>query len=320
MALVALGVAGIVWPATWSQHARVLGARAIRSVVRSGCAAVPTGAVGVLAIPSLSVVAPVAQGLAQATLAWAVGHDPTTAWPGGPGVSVLAAHDVSYFASNASLRPGATVLYAHECRTYVFAVEGRYVLHPGQPIPSPGPRGLALDSCWPSDALFLTPDRLIVTARLEAVTAGDQLTPATPGPVPGLPPGVPRPPNLFATGWLAGTLTIQGAPSLGWRDSGAPLAWEAAALASFSAARAGLSRRATWSRLVVAAGVARTGLLVASYTPGTPVDVQEVVLGDRVLAVAITATLGGIRLTVTEVPSPGTLRIVSVVPLASTGV
>ncbi|ACU53044.1 peptidase C60 sortase A and B [Acidimicrobium ferrooxidans DSM 10331] len=313
--LAGLGTAGIVWPVTWLQHAEARGTVSIRRVVRSECDAVPAGAIGVLAIPSVGVVAPVAQGLAQATLAWAVGHDPSTPLPGELGVSVLAAHDVSYFASNATLRRGAAVLYAQGCRTYVFTVADRLVLHPGQLIPPPGPRGLALDSCWPSDALFLTPDRLIVTARLVAITRGDRLTLASTGVTPSLPAGVPQPPNLFASGWLGGTLTILGAASVRWRDSRAPMAWEAEALASLSAARVGLAQDARWTSLVVAAGTVRTGLLLAPYTSGTPVSVREVVLGDRVLSVAVTVTLGGNPLTVTEVPSAGTLRIVSVDPV-----
>jgi|GEM_PF-2837195 len=317
LGLLVVGALGLDWPLAWIHRAHVEGYRALRHVAAAGCSRPLHGAVGVLDIPSLDVVAPVAQGLDDTTLSWAVGHDPASPWPGQRGTAVLAAHDVSYFASNASLRPGAIVIYEQACHTYIFAVRRVLILHPGELIPEAGPRSLALDSCWPANALFLTPDRLIVTAALIASSRGRPLNVPLEQPAPGLPAGVPTPPNLFASGWLAGVLSIQGAPALDWRDSSAPLAWEAASLATLSAAREGHATHATWAHKLLAASVRNPGALEAPYVPATPVDVTEVVVGERVAEVTITATLGTQRTSITEVPDGASLKVIAANPLGS---
>jgi len=316
--LLAVGVGAIAWPLLWWHTQRVQGEHAIVRLAHDACSPQAHGTGGILAIPSLGVVAPVEQGLGDATLAVAVGHDPATPWPGNEGMSVLAAHDVSYFARNAQLEPGATIIYQTACTSYDFRVADRLILHPGERIPPVGPIALALDSCWPSNALFLTPDRLIITARLTATHRRPQpLTAVRLPSVPNLPNGVPTPPNLFDIGWLAGTLSLSGSPSPGWRTSPAPLDWESAALAALSAYREGRALSAPWTARLLAPTAGELSLLDAPYDSGTPVDVSEDVRGDHVLSVTIEATLGGVRSAIVESPIGGSLRISSVAPIAA---
>ncbi len=73
---------------------------------------------GILEIPSLSLAAPVEQGLASSTLDIAVGHDPGTGWPGPGSTGLLAAHDVSFFSQINLLKPGDVVNYVVPCGGY----------------------------------------------------------------------------------------------------------------------------------------------------------------------------------------------------------
>jgi hypothetical protein len=62
----------------------------------SSCPQQPTtGPQGLLKFQELGVVAPVEQGSSDAVLAVAVGHDPSSVWPGTNGTTVFLSHDVT---------------------------------------------------------------------------------------------------------------------------------------------------------------------------------------------------------------------------------
>ena len=198
---------------------------------------------GVLRASSIGLVAPVEQGLTDPVLADAVGHDPSSVWPGTRGTAVLAAHDVSYFLNIDQLPVGATLQYNTPCETYNFSVTGHQVVKAGSPVlNTPGPT-LVLVTCWPTDALWFTPDRLIVTASETTV----QHLVAQPAPrlsarvtAPYQAPIVSAPPPLVSQGLTLatnsipmGTMTIGGTPDRTWIQSPGPLNVEGSAVEAF---------------------------------------------------------------------------------------
>lgn len=247
---------------------------------------------GVLRIPRLGVQAPVESGTSDQVLNDAVGHFDGTAWPGQSGTSVLLAHDVSYFRQLGSLQPGDRVSYRSGCDTYTFTVTGHQIVKNGAPVPSLPGNGVVMDTCWPTDALWYTPDRYLVEAVQSQVSVGDA-APADTAPATSFPTSfaATASPALHATGLSLesneepmGTMSIQGSPSPQWSQSPAPLALEGAALADyFGGYHAATAGNPTWWASV-APGVAMPAPL-AGARPGlsaaSPLDVTITVAGDQ---------------------------------------
>ena len=107
----------------------------------------------------------------------AVGHDPQSVWPGVDGAAVFLAHDVSYFvhlnAAQAGRRDHLPDRLQHG------AVPGQRRTRSSPPARRWRTRtdpSLVLDTCWPPNALFFTPDRLLVRAtEVGAATKGGNL-------------------------------------------------------------------------------------------------------------------------------------------------
>lgn len=218
----------------------------------SGCGPTAAGVQGLLVAPSIGLRAPVVQGASDAQLDVAVGHEPATAWPGAAGTAVLAAHDVTWFSGLERLRVGEEITYSTPCRVSRYQVTGARVVQSGSPLRISAPAALVLVTCYPLDALFLTPQRYVLEAKLVSSTV-------TRAPLPVLPslppvPSVPAPPALAAQNLsLAnneiplGTLTLTGSPSLAWRESPQPLVAEQAVLSSFfGAVRSAEQKEPTW--------------------------------------------------------------------------
>ena len=99
------------------------------------------GPQGLLVIPAIGLTAPVEEGTDDAQLNVAVGHVPSSVWPGTTGNSVLEAHDVSYFVNIDQLNPGDLIRYETPCTTYVYRVQGHQVIQQGSPVyNTPAPR------------------------------------------------------------------------------------------------------------------------------------------------------------------------------------
>ena len=257
---------------------------------------------GVLEIPALHVTAPVAQGSDDAELDAAVGHAPSTPLPGTAGTAVLLAHDVSYFSGIAALRPGDVVRYTWACATASFRVTGHDVVSAGAAVPVQAGNGIVLDTCWPTDALWYTPDRYLVTA----VQVGTQRATPSSSTTPHWPTAYrsPAPPALAAQGLdlphnetPMGTLHLVGTPDRGWAQSPAPLAVEDAALATyFGGLRAAGERRFDyWTAIAprVSMPAALAGSRVLSHD--APLDVHIGAQGATVTEVELdtTVTLAG---------------------------
>lgn len=201
----------------------------------------------------IGLTAPVEGGDDDAVLNVAVGHVPGSAWPNQPGTTLLAAHDVSYFADIDQLSVGQTVDFITPCDTYVYRITQHQVVAAGSPIyTSPANRLLILETCYPLNALFITSQRYLVTASLDKVEIRQSTVP-TVVPAPAA-PSVPAPPALVAQGLslddnevLLGVLTLTGSPSSAWRQGPAPMADEAAALADyFAGLRTAEQNQAGW--------------------------------------------------------------------------
>lgn len=271
-ALIWSSLAFMGYAAGWTVHkhradARLVSGLAAQVAANGGskCVQAPpqTGQLaGVLDVPSISLQAPVEQGTSDAVLAVAAGHAPGSVWPGGTGSSVLLAHDVSYFVHLGNLKPGDMIMYRNQCTTVRFRVTGRQIVQAGAPVYNSRTPTLILDTCWPTNALFYTTQRLLVTATaIPALRAGATGTGSIPGNQPLQAPAVdavnytvPAPPALVAQGLSLtqnevpmGTMTLAGDTSPAWEESPGPLALEAAALeAYFGGIHAAGQRRTDW--------------------------------------------------------------------------
>jgi len=241
------------------------------------------------------VVAPVESGTGDAQLDVAVGHADSTPWPGTPGTAVLLAHDVSYFAHIDQLVPGDVVDYQVGCTTYVFHVTGHQVVAAGSAVPQLAGDALVLDTCWPTNALWFTPNRYLVEAQ--EVSAKTSATAANAKPQ-SWPTGYvsTAPAALVAQGLTLsenyapmGTMTLTGTPVSAWAQSPGPLAVEAAALASyFGGLKAADQHRSDWWS-VLAPATAEPAPLSGAWVAGfdSPLDVTIDTVGSTPTAVTL---------------------------------
>ena len=256
---------------------------------------------GVLEVPSLHLVAPVIQGVTDKVLNGAVGHYPATPWPGHAGVSVVLAHDVSYFAHISSLRQGDEIVWVDHCKEELFQVVGYGVTSPGSSISLPvGRPGLVLVTCWPTDALFWTTQRYYVKAVLigERVAGGPSgtLRRARPDVAISAPPALASEGlSLGVSGVYVDKLFLDGTPSLQFSQS--PLALEMSSLAVeeyAAAAKTAAAHATAWWGAIALPGVP----LPAPWELGAPTDVHLVVSGSRLTGAILVAPNETVRLVV----------------------
>jgi LPXTG-site transpeptidase (sortase) family protein len=316
---------GVAYPLYWNHRSTTGGstllAQGIRAIGKGSTAScssnladdlVPhAGAPGVLAVPSLGLVAPVVNGVTDAVLNVAVGHPTVAPWPGAAGESLLEAHDVSYFASLDNIRTGATVQWITPCATATFVVTGTEVRSPGDFIATPpSGSGLALITCYPTNALFWTSQRWVVTTTLVSTTIAHQSLPATTSTGRGL--IVPAPRSLVAQNLTLdaneslirlATLQIAGSPALSWKEGPGPMKVEASALAAyFGAYKAITQNNKIWWRSL-APGVP----MPASWPTFSFVTVTITVVGSTPTAVTLASSTATMHESVTN----NVLRITS---------
>ncbi|HXX91728.1 MAG TPA: class D sortase [Acidimicrobiales bacterium] len=328
LAVVAVGWEARAW--LWTNHSKRVGAALIQrerakqaqavqdpalaacittgSTTTTTAANAAAGPQGLLDIPAIGLTAPVEQGVDDAALNVAVGHLPNSVWPGNPGNAVLEAHDVSYFVNIDNLKVGDLVRYSTPCYTYVFAVASHQVVQQGTPVyNTPGP-SITMVTCWPTNALWFTPQRYLVTAS-------EVLTVARTGPggigsgagasdivVPpeAVPPTVPAPAALAAQGLTLttnsipmGPMSISGSPAQDWVQGPGPLAVEGSAVEGFIAGVKSLEQnRSDWWG-AIAPGVTMpaplVGASVSGYTSSLAVDITTT--GDTADKVVLTTSV-----------------------------
>jgi sortase A len=308
-----------------------------RTTVNSFVCQAPLGAAGgsdgqrphgLLEVPTLGMVAPVLQGTDDSVLSDAVGHDPASVWPGQAGTSVLSAHDVTWFSRIGKLEAGNEIRYVTPCRTYTYKVTSHVIVAAGSLVHGSKIARLVLDTCWPLDALFITSTRYLVYADLTS-SAPTHVMATRPGNWP--PPAVPAPARLAAQGLdlkhnpaPLGTLRLTGSPARAWRQSSAPMQFEAAALTEYfglirSAAQ---ERRSWWADLAPSVSTRAAGplwggtlrsydskLLIVLHATGTrPVKATLTAM----VSVAGPGGTGSYKLTVTETVRAGKLLVTRV--------
>ena len=152
----------------------------------------------VLQVPSLGLSAPVFEGVDDPQLDIGVGHVPASSWPGFTGTDVLSAHDVTWFSHIDRLSVGNSISMVTLRHTFDYTVVSHSVVNAGSPIFQSTHGRLVLVTCYPLNALFITPQRYLVEATLIAVTnEGTVMDPtSTASPL----PTVAAPPPLAAEG------------------------------------------------------------------------------------------------------------------------
>lgn len=278
----------------------------------SSAGTVTTRHPAVLEIPAIGLEAPVLQGISDAVFAVAVGHDPASSWPGTLGESLLLAHDVSYFSHIDQARTGDTVIWMDGCNEDIFRVVRHEVTQPGAPLPlPPSGRGLALITCFPTDALFWTSQRYVVEA---ALVSERHIPTASAGvrDAPTLRLGIPAPPALRAeaeslarSSVFEGHLSISGSPTRSFRQSPEPLAAASLALVDYAAAEeVALTKDSVWWSRLALEGVP----LPLAWSLHDTTDVTLTVENGRV----VRAVLSSSSATVTLVVRHATFYVASV--------
>ncbi|MHB8682514.1 MAG: sortase family protein, partial [Acidimicrobiales bacterium] len=235
----------------------------------------------------------------------------STPWPGTPGTSVFLAHDVSYFALIANLQPGDVINYEANCVTHVFHVIGHVIVKAGAPIPQLSGNGLVLDTCWPTHALWYTPDRYLVesvevSVKSSRTAANNKLQTWPTGYT------TTAPAALVAQGLTLeqneepmGSLALTGTSDNAWAQSPAPLAVEAAGLeALFGGLHAAAQKRTDfWNAL--APGVTIPAPIWGAWVSGhdAPLDVTITATGATPTAITLSTVY-----TLTGGSAPGKYR------------
>ena len=299
--LIALAVAGIIYPMQWQHHQTSVGnqitkrdiAKATATSSRPG-SCTPHQGPGVLSIPAIGLVAPVESGTSDSILSVALGHDASTPWPGAGKSSLIAGHDVGFLSQDTKLVAGNAVNYIEPCAIVHFVVESHIISKPFQSIPMPPEGGLILDSCWPTDALWYTPQRYLVIAKYVSTSIGSAQTPNIPKP-----PSVPvvKLPNsilasqlsLATNPWPMGYLKISGTPSISWTQSQAALQVETSTLELLFALRHSIASANPASSYSLAPGVPVPGWL--NGTPSSQLNVSEEVNGSTLTGVTLSSSV-----------------------------
>lgn len=264
----------------------------------------------ILEVPAIGLEAPVLDGTSDAVLEDAVGHDPTSVWPGAAGVSILLAHDASYFSHLGAVKTGDTVAWIDDCQRLTFRIESIAVTQPGAAIPVPhGGIGIALITCSPSDALFWTPDRLVVVASLVSIGPATSTTPT-----PATPLGftVPAPPALAAEGLglgsnsiLVGSLQVAGSPDRAWVEGPDPLRAAQLAFEDLAAVKLTVAAQdASWWSALALPGVE----MPYGVDTSEEFDATVTAHGETVTAIALTSPTETLDLVVRH----GQLRVASI--------
>ncbi|MDA8334963.1 MAG: class D sortase [Peptococcaceae bacterium] len=249
----------------------------------------PAGKVmGLLVIPSLGLRAAFVQGTGFSQLGQAPGHLAGSTLPGLPGTAVIAAHNLTFFRHLDRLHRGQVIQVYLSREEMVFRVRDQAVIREGAALANTPYSSLVLETCYPLDALNLTPWRYVVTARLAGVRSGGGS---------GSPPG---------TGAAWPTVLPRGLARrfpLGANGSGVPMgrlgyaAPDTPAVATWQESEHPLAVEEAWVHLFVAQlDLARRGdasVYGTLFRPGAPARVSPFWLARRVVfGRGISVTIG----------------------------
>lgn len=126
--------------------------------------------IGEVVIPTLSLQAPLVQGTNASQLDAAVGHLVTSVLPGKPGTTLIAAHNATWFRHINRLKPGDLIQIKTMYGTFNFHVTTAKVVQTGDSVPNTLGSSIVLESCYPLNALYLTPYRFLVYGKLVQIS------------------------------------------------------------------------------------------------------------------------------------------------------
>jgi len=98
---------------------------------------------GVVSASEIGMAAPVLAGDGDSQINVAVGHADGSSWPGQPGTTLFAAHDVTYFSHINQLAVHSEIDFVTPCQTFTYQVTGHQVVQKGSPVYSP-----STESSW----------------------------------------------------------------------------------------------------------------------------------------------------------------------------
>ncbi len=119
-----------------------------------------------LSVPDLKLRTAVIQGTGDAQLLLSPGHLTTSVLPGEPGLSVVAAHNATYFRQINQLRPGDIIRVTTDQGRFTFRVTSHQIVGRNLGLPDSSAPTIALEACYPLDAMYFTPYRYVVYAAL----------------------------------------------------------------------------------------------------------------------------------------------------------
>lgn len=122
--------------------------------------------IGMLTVPNLEISEAILEGTGQKELAKAPGHLPDSVFPGQIGTSIIAAHNSSTFRHLDQLIEGMEFTVTTEQGEFTFSVTGQRILDVDDLLPNMAFPSIALETCYPLEALYLTDKRLFVEAAL----------------------------------------------------------------------------------------------------------------------------------------------------------
>lgn len=257
-----------------------------------------TGARMILSAPEIGLLAPVLAGDSATALAVGVGHLPTSAWPDQGGTDVLEAHDVTFFAGLDHLQVGDAVTLEAPCHKWTYRVTSHRVVTQGTPVPSTATPSLVMVTCWPTNALYYTKQRYVLSARLVSTSAAGKVLAAAPTfavPSALLPAGLaPAQVSVDTLGVPEGTLQESPGLSPQLRASSAALATTGAAMSEFDAGLLAAERGNAGWWAAVAGGVPPAAAAPLAGGPPlwlSPVEVTLGGSGDQVTSATLTATV-----------------------------
>lgn len=122
---------------------------------------------GRIEIPRLQVAAIVREGVDQGTLSRAVGHIPSTAWPGENGNVALAGHRDTFFRALRNIRKNDKIIVSTLDGNYEYLVQSTKIVYPSDVsvLKASESRELTLVTCYPFYYIGSAPKRFIVQAR-----------------------------------------------------------------------------------------------------------------------------------------------------------
>jgi sortase A len=122
--------------------------------------------IGRVEIPRIGISVMVLEGDSEDILGKAVGHVPTTAFPGGRGNVVIAGHRDTFFRPLREIRKGDGISFTTTYGIYAYQVESIEKVGPQdtQVLSDPGEPTLTLITCYPFNFIGAAPERFVVRA------------------------------------------------------------------------------------------------------------------------------------------------------------